>query len=998
MVIDSINKKTVEDFDTLMPIDLFDQIVDQYPNQTAVVCNNESITYKNLKSHSKKIANALVEHDSSYHSDFVGLFVNRSTNMVKAILGTLRSGKVYLPLDVGAPFDRIKYIIKNSGAKIILTTDEYKELLSSIIDDKYNNIKILSIDSIIVGSKSNLKNSDYYLKNNNAYLIYTSGTTGEPKGVIIKNSGVVNLAVNLAKEFGLRNGNKKNCLQFSNFVFDSHVAEVFTCILNGHTLYIIADEIKTNLSELTNYIDKYKINIATIPPTMLVLGTFFNLELLVVAAERASPSVIREYISRGVHVINAYGPTETTVCATVAHNIRNTSIVGKAIKNFSIHILDDQMLEVKKNIMGEVCIASKVALADGYLKKPSQTKDNFIYSHKLGQMLFRTGDLGFIDNNGNLHLHGRRDDQINLNGHRVELGEIRSVLNSSDLADQVIVTQKKINESKYIVAYYLIANPEQENILHWQKTLDLVNNKNSKTLDKYAGWVSSYDNKPLSQDEMDDYFHNIAETLIAYGPKVVFDIGCGEGILMDKLGKYFKSYTGIDFSKSAILQCQNLASNKGYSDKVRLITGSTNEINWKEFGSNNDLVIMNSIIQYFPSIEYTTDFLKNVFQRLLKHGTVYIGDVRNFQLQKVFYNSLLRNSSNTQSINLEIEKLISIEQELLISPVYFYELSQKIDDLDAIEIRPKCNKYINELTKYRYDVIFHKLDVNSNIFVNNVMYEDFKFVQNITEYLEKNFGTSEKLFVRYPNAILVQDINDCSALMNDFIEQKENYKNNLMRTDEIKTVGLNCGYNSQFYIDISNPGCLLIIFDSSKRSNINNIVYKSLKFACEAGHANEIQRPCINDESTINALREYASSKLPSYMVPSFFKRISKIPLNASGKIDYNRLPDIDFNENLKESDYDVEEDTIEDILLDIWYDTLKIDRKKLDRNASFFKIGGNSILAIKLLNHINKRLHTNLSIANIYDNSTVTKLNKHIRLKKVEESKSEKIELEYEI
>ncbi|REC59029.1 non-ribosomal peptide synthetase, partial [Chryseobacterium pennae] len=263
---------------------------------------------------SNRLANHLIAAYNLQPDELVPLCLDRSENMLIAILAVLKSGAAYVPMDPSYPADRIEHILQDTGARLILGQESTVEKL------KTQAVDIISLDEITFKAALETESINNPVTstqpNNLAYVIFTSGTTGLPKGVMVEHKNVSNLIHQESREFGLlENGVQKNCLWYANYVFDAHVWELYPSITHGHTIYILEKELQTDLSALKDYIEENSIRIATIPPVLLTRDSILPLEKLVVAGDVTNPQVMAMYKEHGVDLINAYGPTETTVCA-----------------------------------------------------------------------------------------------------------------------------------------------------------------------------------------------------------------------------------------------------------------------------------------------------------------------------------------------------------------------------------------------------------------------------------------------------------------------------------------------------------------------------------------------------------------------------------------------------------------------------------------------------------------------------------------------------------
>ena len=467
-------------------VDIFQEQVLRTPNNIALVYENVILSYSELNSKTNQLANYLRSEFNITSGDLIALCLERSEYILIAILGVLKAGAAYIPLDPEYPDERIKYILQDTKANILLTNSEHKDRISRILDGSQQTV-ILTIDSKELKQQlTQYSNQNLQLNINScnlAYVIYTSGTTGKPKGVMIEHRGVVNLVEVEAKDFDLPQLNsdslqlQKNCLQYANYVFDAHVWEIFCVISTGHQLHILSADKRHDIDLLAYYIEHNLIHVATIPPALLTRDKILRLNKLVVAGDKTDSMIIREYLTKNIDVINAYGPTETTVCATLKHYTENSPAndIGRPLANFTLYVLDNNLQLLPIGAIGELYIGGD-GLSRGYLNRPDLTAERFIPSpfhpaQTPSYRLYKTGDLVRYLPHGEIEYIGRNDFQVKIRGFRIELGEIETALTHYTNATAVYPIQQSValvidgqnpDGNKYLVAYYVAAAPLDE--------------------------------------------------------------------------------------------------------------------------------------------------------------------------------------------------------------------------------------------------------------------------------------------------------------------------------------------------------------------------------------------------------------------------------------------------------------------------------------------------------------------------------------------------------
>ncbi|MGO4964300.1 MULTISPECIES: bacitracin non-ribosomal peptide synthetase BacC [Bacillus] len=444
------------DTKTDAPIDkticrLFAERAETSPDQTAVVFEDQKLTYRQLHERSNQLARFLRDKGVKPNTA-VGIMVDRSPEMIIGLLGILKAGGAYLPLDPAYPEDRIKYILGDSQTKFLLSEEALIKKRSFIKEAGMINIdihdkQIAALDAAQLETVSH--------SGDLAYIIYTSGSTGKPKGVLIEQKGLSNLVSAVVKLMHLNTDSR--VIQFASLSFDASVFEIFPALAAGAALVLGRQEEMMPGQPLTSFLRQYDITHATLPPTVLnVLDEFRleNLKVIVSAGSACTEELAKRWFGNRLF-INAYGPTETTVCATAGvYGGSGRPHIGSPIDNTNVYVLDQNQKPVPTGVVGELCVGG-ISLARGYLNRPELTAEKFI-SHPFvsGERLYRTGDLARWLPGGHLEFLGRIDHQVKIRGYRIELGEIENQLLKLDKIDEAaVIARKDDDNSDYLCAY-----------------------------------------------------------------------------------------------------------------------------------------------------------------------------------------------------------------------------------------------------------------------------------------------------------------------------------------------------------------------------------------------------------------------------------------------------------------------------------------------------------------------------------------------------------------
>jgi amino acid adenylation domain-containing protein/non-ribosomal peptide synthase protein (TIGR01720 family) len=456
--------QTAADFPAQPVSRLFEAQAARTPDSIAVVFENRRLTYRELNERASRLARYL-QRQGIGPGSIVAICCERSFEMVIAILGVMKAGAAYLPIDAAHPAERIAFMLADSATPVLLTQSH----LRSRISDLRSEIHLVCLDAdwpLIAGeSVDNLAESA--TPDNLAYVIYTSGSTGQPKGTLIEHRGLTNLITYLIGRWRLEADSR--VLQFASPGFDASVTEIFSPLLCGARLVLAGRETLLSPHELIELLRREGITTVTLPPSLLAVLPSDDLPSLqtVISAGEACPREVAARWAQGRRLLNGYGPTEATVGVTYYDvparlPARQPVPIGSPIANTQIRILDAQLRPVPIGVPGELCV-SGAGLARGYLNRPELTAEKFIEwagGSSNRQRLYRTGDLARWLADGNIEFLGRIDEQVKLRGFRIEPGEIEAVLRRHPAITDAVVSAREDEPGRKRLVAYLVAEPE----------------------------------------------------------------------------------------------------------------------------------------------------------------------------------------------------------------------------------------------------------------------------------------------------------------------------------------------------------------------------------------------------------------------------------------------------------------------------------------------------------------------------------------------------------
>jgi amino acid adenylation domain-containing protein len=462
--------------------ELFEVQVEKTPDAVAVVFEDERLTYAQLNARANQLAHYLhkkVEFRESNGSSplekperLVGICVERSFEMLIGILGILKAGFPYVPIDPNYASSRINYILSDAEISLLITQAKLSQQIPSL--ESVEKV-FLDTDWQIISTENNSNLACSANLSNLAYSIYTSGSTGTPKGVLIQHNSLVNFVSGAIDQYKITKSDR--ILQFASISFDVAVEEIYPSLITGGTVILANSEMFARAEVFISKCRQLQITVLDLPTAywqQLVSEIVTDhltlpgcIRLVIIGGEQVNHKYVRQwqdYIGNVPQLINAYGPTEATVETTVyslTNGSRGKLPIGKPLPNVRVYVLDSHLQPVPIGVVGELYIGG-IGVARGYLNRPELTAEKFIanpFSQQAKDRLYRTGDLVRYLTDGNLEFLGRVDHQVKIRGFRIELGEIEAVLNTHpEIQQNVVVATEDLSGDKRLIAYVVGRN------------------------------------------------------------------------------------------------------------------------------------------------------------------------------------------------------------------------------------------------------------------------------------------------------------------------------------------------------------------------------------------------------------------------------------------------------------------------------------------------------------------------------------------------------------
>lgn len=449
---------------------LFRKAAAQYKDRPALYAGKDSLTFGELDRVSDRIAAALMAEGVESGSR-VAFMLPRDIRLIPTMLGILKTGAIFIPVDPGYPRDRVRYILEDSDAAVLISSGSVEEA---------SGHRYLEVDDLL-GFPGTDSSFPRILQDQPAYMIYTSGTTGRPKGVILSHRGIINIVHPENNPFN--RDIVRNCrgiTAIGSICFDISLFEIFVPLLNGLFVELGNEKSMLDAGELAKHILAHKADILHCTPSRIVsylgnsdfVGALQTVKAVLSAGEVLPRSLVDELKNDyGIRIYNGYGPTETTIGATITED-GDEKTIGRPIANMGVLLLNRNRKIVPYGAAGEICIYG-LGVGLGYRNRPEETAEKF--TEYQGRLIYRTGDIGHFAEDGSLIYHGRNDRQIKLRGLRIELSEIEKVIGSFKGISQVHCMIRTIDRMEHLAAFYTAETGkkiEQEKLLeHMRRQL-----------------------------------------------------------------------------------------------------------------------------------------------------------------------------------------------------------------------------------------------------------------------------------------------------------------------------------------------------------------------------------------------------------------------------------------------------------------------------------------------------------------------------------------------
>jgi amino acid adenylation domain-containing protein len=976
------------------------------PGAVAVESGGESVTYARLEARAERLARALRASGAGPGAR-VGVCVERGPGVLAGMLAVWKAGGVYLPLDPGLPAERLAFMLRDSGTELVVADARSAAALPE------RGIRVVSPDADAEGGPDDARALSHSRTpalshsrtpalshspspGDPAYLIYTSGSTGTPKAVMVGHAQLAHTLAGAQAVLGFRPGDEVAAL--APVAFDISLLEMLAPLCAGAAVRIVPRAQVVDVEALVEAVRGATV-LHAVPALMRRVveaarpaGGLPRLRMLLVGGDTVPPDLLDEvrgaFPAARVHVL--YGPTEATIiCATYAVPAEGRvegHPLGTPLPGVRLRVCDARGAAAPLGVPGELWISGG-GVSRGYLGLPELTADRFVAVD--GEPAYRTGDRARWRADGVLEFLGRMDDQVKVRGFRVEPGEVEAAVRGQPgVREAVVVAREDAPGDRRLVAYVVPevdgewadgADGALEQVEGWESLFDDTyaageeDGAADPTLN-LVGWNSSYTGEPIPREEMREWTERTVERILALRPRRVLEIGCGTGLLLFRVAPHVEAYHGTDFSAAALDHVRRHA--RGIPG-VRLSRRPADRLDGLD-GEGFDTVVLNSVAQYFPRVDYLLRVLEGAAAVLRPGGTIFVGDVRSLPLLPAFHSSVERfrapGGLPAEQLRARVRRGVAEEQELAVAPAFWEALRARVPRIGRVEAQVKRAAHDNEVSRYRYDVVL-RLDAPP-------LPEAPVFAWGAAGGLDGLRGrlasSPEALAVAgVPSARVAGDLRaldllgrrGTAATAAELHRALEAEAPSGVDPEALWALGEADGRAVQ--VRPGADGGLDVLFGPAGGGGAG-FPASPAEPAPWASYANDPQFG-RRVRALVPALRASLGERLPEYMVPAAFVVLDSLPVTPNGKVDRAALPAPDPGRAAAAGEYVAPRTPAEARVAAVWSEVLGTER--VGAHDDFFALGGHSLLATRVVSRVREALGVELPLRALFEAPTVAGL-----------------------
>jgi amino acid adenylation domain-containing protein len=1000
-ILEGWNRTAVEDPGAACLDELFAAQAARTPDAEAVVFEDQRLTYRELDERANRLARHLRRLGVGPETR-VGVCLERSLDLVVSLYAVLKAGGAYVPLEPSYPPERLAFTLRDAGIPVLLT---WRSFAALVPEEGPRTVELDAPEVFAHESVAPLPRAAGL--DNLCYVIYTSGSTGLPKGAMNTHRAVGNRLRWMQDAFGLEAGDR--VLQKTPFGFDVSVWELFWPLLQGACLVVARPEGHREPDYLAALIVRERITTIHFVPSMLRaflqepgVERCASLRRVFSSGEALTGDLRQRFFERlgGCELHNLYGPTEAAIDVTwwacEPSQTHESVPIGRPIANLRLQVLDPSLNPVPAGVAGELHIGG-VGLARGYHARPALTAATFIpspWSPEPGERLYKTGDLARYTPDGVLEYLGRIDHQVKIRGFRVELGEIEAGLLRQPAVREAAVLLRDDRLLAYVVPDAERLEAEQaeealggEQVAEWRMVFDRAyesgRRDNAPDAD-FSGWISSYTGEPIPEAAMQEWVDATVERISALAPRRVLEIGCGTGLLLSRIAPSCEAYWATDISEAALAALRPRWEGST-APEVRLFQRAADDFAGIPGGAF-DLVVLNSVVQYFPGVDYLLRVIERAVRSLRDGGHLFLGDLRSLPLHRVFQSSVevfrAPAALPLEQARRQAMARMAEDGELLLAPSLLPALAHHIPRLGGARLLLKRGLGRDEMSKFRYDAVLRIGPVpgNRRAEPRRLDWREQGLTLDALRRLLAAGRPAPLEITGVPDARLAQDLRtaellwglDPAVTVGD-LRKAAGDAGDAVEPEDLCTLAEAAGYAADLtWAGNGTDGT----FAALLRPAGTPPAWTRLAAGGEAprwrDHANAPLKARLHAR-LVPQLRRDLQRILPEPMIPSAFVLLDALPLSHNGKLDRRALPVPDTETIQSTGTYVAPRTPIEETLAEIWGTVLKRDRISIEDNL--FEIGGHSLLATQIVVRIRERFRIDMTLRTLYATPTIAAL-----------------------
>jgi amino acid adenylation domain-containing protein len=909
------------------------------PDATAVVFEGRRLTYWELNARANQLGHAL-RRQGVGPEVLVGVCVPRSLDMIVAVLGILKAGGAFLPLDPGYPRERLAFMFEDAQLTVLLT---HRHLADTVPG---HGARVLHLDTDAAAIEEESVESPGVAVDpaNLAYVIYTSGSTGRPKGVTVPHGGLGNLARVVVRTFEVRPDSR--VLQFASLSFDAAVAELVMALAAGASLHLARAEVLASAPDLLRLLREERITTVTLPPSLLAVlppQDLPDLQVVCSAGESCSPDIVRRW-GPGRLFLNGYGPTETTVAASYwawrgGAAVPEVIPLGPPIDGVQMHLLDEAMQPVPPGTAGEIYIAG-AGVARGYRKRPGLTVERFVpdpFSTVPGARLYRTGDRAIRNADGELHFLGRVDQQVKLRGYRIELGEVETVLGKHPAVREAVATVREdVPGERRLVAY--VVGRERPPVEVWPSVAEFF------VYDELLYFS-------MANDERRNEAYRAALRQHVRG-KTVVEIGTGGSAILARFCAEAgaRKVYGIELLEESYRKARATILALGLEGRITLIHGDATKVQLPEPAD----VCVSEIVGAIGGSEGAAVLLNDA-QRFLRPGGVMVPRRSLTRIAGVCLPDEVRASpAFTPTSGSYVDKIFTqvgypFDLRVCLKGLDYDDLlseSGTFEDLDfsgPVKLEDRDALWLRVIRPGRLDgfLVWLTLDTGAG--------EPLDILEHEHCWLPVYFPVFEPGVMVAPGDVLEAEVS--RSLCRNRLNPDYRVRGRLLRHGAEPMV---FDYHSYHFKE------------GFRQSPFYERLFPDGQPAVRETPGRGISGP---------DLRTYLHRFFPDYMTPSAFVFLSRLPTTPNGKIDRKNLPAP--RRPGVGPDFVSPRTPVEERIADVWGEVLGV--RKVGALDDFFLLGGDSLSATRVLSRLRQDFGVDISLPGLFRSATVAELAREV-------------------